>query len=128
MRSLLGKETTKMRNIIKAKILKLHNLPSITADIWSDKSLSHSYIGVTLHFVETSSKNLNRINSAFLGLREIFGSHTAQLVKETVSDILDEYGLNLEKEIFKVVSDNGANFKCAFKEKQMSKFFNFLIL
>jgi hypothetical protein len=78
--------------------------------------------------VETNSKNLSRLNSAFLGLREIFGSHTAQLVKETVSDLLDEYGLNLEKDIFKVVSDNGANFKCAFKEKQMSKFFYLLRL
>ena len=39
---------------------------SLTIDLWSDKGANHTYLGLTAHFV------LEKLNSAFLGSREIY--------------------------------------------------------
>ena len=102
---------------------------SITLDIWTDKGLKHSYMGIlsknifcdrlensyllgfTLHFCDVDA-NLQRI---FLGLKEIKGSHTGNLIRRETEKTLSEFGLSMEK-LFKVVTDGASNMSKAFKD------------
>ena len=79
MRSLLGKESERTKKLLKNLLSNLDYPISITTDIWRDVSLSHSYIGITTHFIKSA-----RIKSAFLGLVEIIGSHTSDLINQKV--------------------------------------------
>jgi hypothetical protein len=114
MRALLGKESERTKKLLKNLLSNLDYPISITTDIWTDVSLSHSYIGITAHFIKSA-----RIKSAFLGLVEIRGSHTADLINQKVSDLLEFYNIDLDKDVYKVVTDNGANMKAAFNEPDL---------
>jgi hypothetical protein len=52
----------------------------------------------------------------FLGLKELHNSHTKYYLRETVSEILEEYGIEIQN-VFKIVSDNGSNFVQCFPDR-----------
>jgi hypothetical protein len=56
-----------------------------------------------------------------LGLKELHNSHTKYYLRETVSEILEEYGIEIQN-VFKIVSDNGSNFVAAFSDKEAITF------
>uniref|UniRef100_A0A915DSU8 Uncharacterized protein n=1 Tax=Ditylenchus dipsaci TaxID=166011 RepID=A0A915DSU8_9BILA len=69
------------------------------------------YIGVTLHYCDASAI----LRRAFLGLQQLKGSHTGQLIRRETEKILAEYGLSLFN-AFKVVTDAGSNMIKGFNE------------
>ena len=69
-----------------------------------------------MHFVSDA-----KIRNAFLGLKSLHGSHTAGRIREHVEEILDEYGLSLDR-VFKIVTDNGSNMVAAFQDVLKCKF------
>lgn len=76
---------------------------SITADIWSKKGLTSSYLGITGHFF--SSKD-HRLPS----------SHTADNIHTIVEEILSEWEIPATK-ISAILTDNGSNIVAAFCER-----------
>ena len=66
-----------------------------------------------MHYID--SKN-EKSRSLFLGLKELNRSHTGDYVKEAITDVLDEHGLDLSQ-IYRCISDNGSNFVAAFSNE-----------
>uniref|UniRef100_A0A915EAV8 Uncharacterized protein n=1 Tax=Ditylenchus dipsaci TaxID=166011 RepID=A0A915EAV8_9BILA len=66
---------------------------------------------VTLHYCDASAI----LRRAFLGLQQLKGSHTGQLIRRETEKILAEYGLSLFN-AFKVVTDAGSNMIKGFNE------------
>lgn len=100
---------------LRKAIEQLETSPSLTIDIWSDSSQSHSYLGTTIHFVRDS-----KLLSGFLGLR-LITQKTGRRIKAEVEDQLGEFGLSIEN-VFKIITDGASNMKAAFQETDMSKY------
>lgn len=114
LKSILLETHNKTMENIKLFLKSCLNTPSITLDIWSDPGLRHAYLGVTLHVVDSFEKQLKRI---FLGLMSLSGKHTHDLIKKESENILKLYSLTLDN-VFKIITDNGANVVKAFKEEE----------
>jgi hypothetical protein len=99
---------------------------TITLDIWTQPGMKFSYLGVTAHFIDCSFQALRLkliflktkftfIYSVFLGLHELPPSHTAVVVKTHLDKILSYYKID-EDALFSIITDNGSNVVCAFKD------------
>lgn len=82
---------------------------SATIDIWTDHAMLRSYIGITLHFIRGKE-----LVYYCLGVEELIGKHTGVNIKEHVINKLKAVGIEL-KDIFAIVTDNGANIMAAFR-------------
>uniref|UniRef100_A0A915DP34 HAT C-terminal dimerisation domain-containing protein n=1 Tax=Ditylenchus dipsaci TaxID=166011 RepID=A0A915DP34_9BILA len=82
---------------VKAKIIielgNINRRVSITCDIWSDSSLLHAYLGITLPILQKGG----RLTRVFLGLVELKESHTADLIRSEVSKLLLEFNIRPEQ-------------------------------
>uniref|UniRef100_A0A915DTT5 Transposase n=1 Tax=Ditylenchus dipsaci TaxID=166011 RepID=A0A915DTT5_9BILA len=113
---------------IKEELSKISHRFSLTCDVWTDSSMKSGYLGnflqqlylsyffqhhsgVTLHYCDASAI----LRRAFLGLQQLKGSHTGQLIRRETEKILAEYGLSLFN-AFKVVTDAGSNMIKGFNE------------
>ncbi|XP_035700778.1 uncharacterized protein LOC118433200 [Folsomia candida] len=83
----------------------------ITANIWTCKGKSRSFLGSTLHWIDQHT--LKR-HSDVLACRRFRGSHTFDTIAKLINEIVDEYKIPMEK-IVKATTDNGSNFVKAFR-------------
>ena len=79
-----------------------------TADCWTARR--RSFMGITVHWIEPET--LQR-SGACLGIRQITGSHTYDVLAKTIESVGEEFGI-LDK-ISRCVTDSGSNFMKAFK-------------
>lgn len=75
-------------------------------------------MGVTAHWIDPDLGNNCARKSAALACRRLVGSHTADLILSEIESILQEY--EVMTKVTKIVTDGGANFVCAFKERPPS--------
>ncbi|CAF3611898.1 unnamed protein product [Rotaria sp. Silwood1] len=87
----------------KEQIKLSTNYPTITCDAWSDKYRHRSYICITLHFLDSKLQQ----HQYSLRTQPFNEAHTGESIKDLVSNVLNEFGINPNNVI--VVSDKGAN-------------------
>lgn len=95
---MLAKGAEETKKVLKFSLEGLTCRPSLTIDIWTDKGMRHSYLAATINYLDGST-----LVTSFLGMYEIRGSHTGDLIRATIENCLEEFGLDMEK-IFKVFS------------------------
>ena len=113
-RTLLNKELDKVMFDLKATIqtyMSMARKISLCTDIWSKRGLTSSYLGITAHFF--SSRD-HRRHCVTLAVRRLLGSHTAEVVKETVEEVMKEWQIPTNK-VNAIVTDNGSNMVAAFR-------------
>ncbi|CAF2114288.1 unnamed protein product [Rotaria magnacalcarata] len=88
---------------------KIYNYPTITCDAWCDKYKHRSYICITVHFID-STLQLHRYS---LKTQPFDEAHTEEAIKDLISDVLTEFGINVHNVI--VASDKGANMRKAWR-------------
>jgi len=112
------------RNTIKARILQRYDVVSsnfkyflkeieditITTDIWSEMMTTKSYLGVTIHFI-----NSTKLCSAALGIFELSKSHSANYISHELLNILNLWDIPKSR-ILVVVTDNDSTMLKAIKE------------
>jgi len=85
---------------------------SITTDMWTECYMQTSYITITAHYITNEWMLRERV----LATREFDPAlrHTAVNIKQAVSAVLDEFGIDVDKVVF--VTDRGANVLAAMKD------------
>ena len=83
---------------------------SICSDIWSDHSQTHSYMGVTCHFIDRHFLMQKRL----LAFRVFDDSHTAQNIAMMIRTILEEY--RLLNRVFSIGFDNASSNTASIRE------------
>ena len=78
-----------------------------TTDLWTNNQQS-AYIGITAHFIDENFK----LQSIMLTCTRITGSHTAENIKSTFDEIINNF--NLEGKVFTIVTDSASNMIKAF--------------
>uniref|UniRef100_A0A673G3B6 HAT C-terminal dimerisation domain-containing protein n=1 Tax=Sinocyclocheilus rhinocerous TaxID=307959 RepID=A0A673G3B6_9TELE len=101
---------TRVKECIKSSLAD-QKFVSVTADIWSDRTL-RSYLGVTAH-VCNSTANEYTLKSFLLDCRRFKGRHSADNIVAAFDEILEEYNINDKVEF--IITDNASNMKKAFK-------------
>ncbi|KAL1252152.1 hypothetical protein QQF64_019948 [Cirrhinus molitorella] len=89
----------------KQKAMKhVKNIPSVclTADMWTSLTME-SYLGVTCHYTDSSTE----LGSVVLGVSKFPKSHTADNIKEALSDVISDWGLT--GSVAAMVTDNAVN-------------------
>lgn len=93
---------------IKNKLSSVESI-TLTTDIWTDTINTKSYLGITVHFLSVCKLNLE---SVVLGVLELDERHTSENIAKWLDSALQEWGIE-KRQIFLVVTDNGANIKSA---------------
>lgn len=83
---------------------------SLTSDMWTSEVNSKSFISLTAHWVTDDFS----LEHAVLCVRFFPGSHTGEKICEIISQVLDEYEINITK-VHLFLRDSGANIKKAAK-------------
>ncbi len=99
-----------VKDSIKRK-LQAQLFVSVTADIWSDRTM-RSFFGVTAHGFNQEE---SRLESFLLDCRRFCGKHSGENIAMAFDEIVDEY--NIASKVEYIITDNAANMKCAFKVK-----------
>jgi hypothetical protein len=84
---------------------------SMCTDIWSRKSLTQSFIGITVHFF-TPSDHKRHVATLAVGVPP--SPHTGDSIEEMVRTIISEWNIS-ERKIRALITDNGSNMVSAFK-------------
>ncbi len=92
---------------VKEQIKLASTYPTITSDIWCDKYKHRSYICFTIHFLD-SNLQLHQYN---LKTQPFDDKHTGEAIKDMVSLVLKEFGLNPKNIIVvsKLIHENFRN-------------------
>lgn len=112
---LLGQEEKLLFSSMKKNIhesLQSAAKIALTADLWTKRGGTESFIGITAHFFDKIS---HRRRTATLAIRELNGAHVAAKIYDAVMKILTEWDIPISK-ISKVVTDNGSNMIKAFQD------------
>ena len=107
LRSRIDDAAKKMKTGV-TEAMKAVDHVATTTDCWSARR--QSFIGVTAHWVDP--ENLTR-RSAALACRRLRGSHTFDVLANSLNDIHSEYGIR--NKIVRTTTDNGSNFLKAFQ-------------
>ena len=113
-KTVISKEIEKILIKMKANIgcyLEHAKKVSLTADVWSEKGLSSSYLGITGHFF--SRKDHHR-HCVTLAVHQMPPSHTAKNIRAIVDQVLLEWEIPSHK-ISVILTDNGSNIVAAFR-------------
>ena len=78
----------------------------VTVDLWTNRQM-RSYIGITCHFIDNF-----QLQSTMLACRRFKGSHTAEIIHATFTEITTSF--NLETKILTIVTDSASNMLKAF--------------
>jgi histidinol phosphatase-like PHP family hydrolase len=108
LKRLAKKNAATAKEAVK-KILEETAEVSITTDAWTSTKQKMGFIAITVHFFQTGFK----LKSISLGVKRIFGSHTAENLCESIKHFCDEF-----KIFYKIVSitgDNAGNMRKAAK-------------
>ena len=111
LRELFLKRVYSLEKSLRNKLI--NRKITISTDIWSQKNLLHSYLGLTCQFFDFEEGN---IQNFAIDLVEITGSHTAVKIHDIVSNSLDNLRLK-DSDIMRIITDQGANMVSAFKCK-----------
>lgn len=87
---------------MKEKLLSAKHI-CITADIWTETMTEKSYLGVTAHFLDGTT-----IISIDIACKGLESNHTSEYISSELRNILDKWGIPLEK-VISIVTDNGSN-------------------
>lgn len=86
---------------------------NVCIDIWSQRGLSHSYLhGITVNYF---NKQSNKYDSVALACHSLEQPHTGKAIKYALDDCLEKYGFRDSSNVFRYVTDKGANVICALK-------------
>ena len=100
-----------MERIIAA--LKKSRRVSITTDIWSSKLSVNSYIGITCHMVNPSTRK----REVYRVCCRVFDvEHSGVNIAKMMKNLFKEF--KIENKVFRVISDNASNMKKAVKSYQ----------
>ena len=114
-RAAISKEMDRVFVDLKASLLSVlrdSRRVSLTVDIWSRKSMTASYLGVTAHFFTRSD---HKRRNATIAVRRLPSPHTAERVEEIVEEVMGEWELSRDK-VSAILTDNGSNMVAAFRE------------
>ena len=87
-------------------------LLTLTMDIWSKKSLSASFLGISVCFFDPQ---VNEPHHVLLNLHQISHPHTGNKIAEEVDETLTEWEV-LGHKVLMMIIDNGSNMQKAVKE------------
>lgn len=82
----------------------------LCVDEWTNKGMTMALVGVTAHFYNRQTHELNRI---LLGLRRIQHPKTADRIRQLVLDLLNEWEIP-ESKVWRIITDNAKNMEKAF--------------
>ena len=77
---------------------------TITTDLWTSSHQHHSYISLTVHFVDSLKFVLNSLRLQTLGVPK---EHTAVAIQQVLSSMFEEW--NILSKVFGATTDNGQN-------------------
>ena len=112
-RTALNKEIDKVLFELKQKItclLRNARKINLTADIWTKKGMSSSFLGVTAHFFNRVDHKKYNIT---LAVRPFESPHTGNRILSEIKSILSDYDLRIQ-DIGVILTDNGSNMIKAF--------------
>ena len=115
-RTVISKELERVYIELRAKIgcyLQEAKKVSLTADIWSKKGLTSSYLGVTGHFFSWKDQ---RSHCVTLAVRRLESTHTAVNIRSAVEVVLLEWDIPHSK-VSAIFTDNGSNIVAAFRAR-----------
>lgn len=101
---------TKMRKNILTEIAAARKI-CLCVDEWTKKGMNWSVIGVTAHFFNPKTHQMERI---LLGMPRFEHPHTAERISETIDSILRHWEI-AEKKIWRIITDNAKNITKAFR-------------
>jgi hypothetical protein len=107
----LDEEMEAMRNRITKELDSVEHV-CCTADAW--KASKNSYLGMTVHFIDSSDMSYKNYG---LALRRLRGPHTYDVLAKEMNSVLAEFRI-LNKTVC-ILTDNGANFVKALREFQL---------
>jgi len=84
---------------------------AVTCDMWTHEATNSPYITVTTHYIDEHWQ----LCASVLATRAMEERKTAENIKLTVADILEEFGAGRQDNFY--VTDNGANIKAAFNDQ-----------
>ena len=112
--TVVSKELESVYIEMRAKIgcfLQQANKVGLTADIWSKKGLTSSYLGVTGHFFSWKDR---RSHCVTLAVHRLPPSHMAVNIRLTIEAVLSEWDIPQSK-ISAILTDNGSNIIAALR-------------
>ena len=101
----ISTKSEKFRQILKNNLAGIAFRPSMTVDCWTGRNYK-AFMAGTVHYVENT-----KLCTALLFFRELEPPHTAVNILQK----FEEYLMDFDLVISKVVTDNAANMKKAFK-------------
>ncbi|KAL0161617.1 hypothetical protein M9458_045342, partial [Cirrhinus mrigala] len=101
----------KYREEKEKAMAQVKNIPSVclTADMWTSLTME-SYLGVTCHYTDSNTE----LGSVVLGVSKFPKSHTADNIKEALSELISDWGLT--GSVAAMVTDNAANMVSAIQK------------
>ena len=85
---------------------------TLTADIWTKKNLSASFLGVACCFYD---RNTGSPQHALLNLHTIKHPHTGRMIVDKIEEIIETWHIDKMK-VLLIITDNGSNMQKAIKE------------
>jgi len=107
MVQLLDKQYQQTKQNLMSELSKASHV-STTADCWT--AHRRSFLGMTVHWLDQDEVTRQ---SACLGVRRIYGSHTYDVLAKAISEMHAEF--KISKKVNLTITDNGSNFLKAFK-------------
>jgi len=96
---------------IKIVLSKINHL-CLTTDIWTEPFNTRSYIGITVHYINFETMQLENLS---LGIKELEESHDAKYISKIISEILDEWHIQINP-VVAIITDNASNIKKAIRD------------
>ncbi|KAI2665831.1 E3 SUMO-protein ligase ZBED1 [Labeo rohita] len=103
--------TRKTVKTMEKPMAQVKNIPSVclTADMWTSLTME-SYLEVTCHYTDSNTE----LGSVVLGVSKFPKSHTADNIKEALSELISDWGLT--GSVAAMVTDNAANMVSAIQK------------
>jgi predicted small metal-binding protein len=107
MVKLLNKQYQETKENLILELSKASHV-STTADCWTARQ--KSFLGMTVHWLDVDEVTRQ---SACLGVRRIYGSHTYDVLAKAISEMHKEFKISSKVNL--TITDNGSNFLKAFR-------------
>ncbi len=109
------KEMAEELNAKVAAFVQDANRFSVCLDLWSQKGLTYSYLGVTVHFYSPKMKELA---SAAVACKSLPHPHTEKAISEALAQVFVDWGFEREN-VVRYVTDQGANIMASLRNYQI---------
>lgn len=102
----------RMKDAIEEALLEPKKI-ALSADIWSQKDLTSTYLTITAHYYSSKDHCLRKV---LLGLRPIESTHAAH-VSNIIYELLQDWKIPRSK-ILRILTDNGASTVKTYKDSK----------